>query len=86
MLASEVAFDSMMRVASGNKPMALATSYIQVEYGKDELLACWDGFVHTSDNYGQTFKSRKAVCEEFSNVLNEYIDYLGESAFIQVGS
>lgn len=86
MIASEVAFDSMMRVAAGYKLLALATSYIQVEYGKEELLACWDGFVHTSDNYGQTFKSRKAVCDEFSNALNEYIEYLGESSFVQVGS
>lgn len=86
MLASNVTFESMMRVAAVNKPLALATSYIQVEYGKDELLAAWDGFTHTADNYGQRFKSRKAVCDEFSNVLNEYIEYLGESAFIQVGS
>jgi len=86
MLASNVSFESMMRVAAGNKPLALATSYIQVEYGKEELLAAWDGFTHTSDNYAQRFQSRKAVCDEFSNALNEYIDYLGESSFIQVGS
>lgn len=86
MLASDVSFVSMMRVAAGNKHLAIATSYIQVEYGLEDLQACWDGFIHTSDNYGQHFKSRKQVCEEFSNALNEYIEYLGESVHLEVGS
>jgi hypothetical protein len=86
MLASSVSFESMMRIAAGNKSLAIATSYLQVEYGLSELQACWDGFTHTSDNYGQTFKNRKLVCEEFSNALNEYIEYLGESVHLEVGS
>lgn len=86
MIASDVSFIQMMRVAAGNKSLATATSYLQVEYGLDELQACWDGFIHTSDDYNQEFKNRKQVCEEFSNALNEYIDYLGESSHLQVGS
>lgn len=86
MIASDVSFPQMMRVAAGNKTLALAASYLQVEYGLGELQACWEGFTHTSDNYDQTFKSRKQVCEEFSNALNEYIEYLGESSHLQVGS
>ena len=85
MLASQVSFESMMRIASGQRELAFATSYLQVEYGLDDLRACWDGFIHTSDNYGQEFKSRKAVCEEFSYALNEYIEYLGESVYLKVG-
>ena len=78
MIASQVSFDQMMRVAAGNPDLGVAASYLQVEYGLSELLACWDGFVHTSDAYGQEFKSRKQICLEFSNALNEYLEYLGE--------
>ena len=85
MIASQVTFEQMMRVGAGNRDLGLATSYIQVEYGIDELHACWDGFTHTSDTFEQTFKSRKQVCDEFTYALTEYIDYLGESSFIEVG-
>jgi hypothetical protein len=85
MLASQVSFESMMRIAAGRRELAFATSYLQVEYGLDDLRACWDGFVHTSDDYGQEFKSRKAVCGEFSYALNEYIECLGESIHLKVG-
>lgn len=86
MIASQISFDSMMRFAAGNRDLGLSTSYIQVEYGREELLACWDGFVHTSDTFDLHFKSRKQVCEEFTNALTEYIDYLGESSSLEMGS
>ena len=86
MLASQVSFDSMMRVACANQKLGISASYIQVEYGISELEACWEGFVHTSDHHDLNFKSRKQVCQEFANALSDYIDYLGESIPIQVGS
>ena len=86
MIASQCSFEQMMIFAAGSFPLAEATSYIQVEYGLDELKACWDGFVHTSDAYGQTFKSRKQICAEFTHALSEYIEYLGESLPYKVGS
>ncbi len=86
MIASEVPFNQMMRVAAGNPELGVPASYMQVEYGLDELIACWDGFVHTSDSYGMEFKSRKHVCLEFSNALNEYLEYLGEPVSLKVGS
>jgi hypothetical protein len=58
---------------------------MQVEYGLKELEACWDGFVQTSDNFGQEFNSRKQVCLEFANALNEYLEYLGESISVPMG-
>ena len=86
MLASDVNFEQM-RKASRNLPdLGIPASYMQVEYGLAELEACWDGFVHTSDAYDQTFKSRKAIYQEFANALSEYLDYLGESASLKVGS
>jgi hypothetical protein len=86
MLASEVTFDKMRIVARNNPELALPASYMQVEYGLEELEACWDGFVHTSDNYGQEFYSRKQICLEFANALNEYIEFLGESIPLSLGS
>ena len=86
MNASQCSFDQMMIAAAGSFPLAEATSYIQVEYGLDELKACWDGFVHTSDAYGQTFTTRKQICAEFTHALSEYIEYLGESLSHKVGS
>jgi hypothetical protein len=86
MLASEVTFDKMRIVARNNPELALPASYMQVEYGLEELEACWDGFVHTSDNYGQEFYSRKQICLEFANALNEYIEFLGSSIPLSLGS
>ena len=86
MIASEVAFDKMRIVARNNPELGIPVSYMQVEYGLKELEACWDGFVHTSDAYGQEFKSRKQICLEFAHALNEYLEYLGESISVEMGS
>lgn len=86
MLASQITFDAMMRVACANHKLGVAASYIQVEYGISELQACWDGFVHTSDHHNLEFKSRKQVCEGFADALSDYIDYLGESIPVSLGS
>jgi hypothetical protein len=85
MIASDVTFDSMMRFAAGNFTLAEATSFIQVEYGKSDLVACWDGFVDTSNNAGLTFKDRKSICNEFTAALSDYILYLDESAPLSLG-
>lgn len=67
-----------MNAAIINKVLAESTSFIQVEYGLSELEACWQGFVDTSDHYGETFTSRKQICEEFTHALSDYIEYLSE--------
>ena len=86
MLASDVTFAQMRKGAQNLHELGVPASYLQVEYGLDELEACWDGFVHTSDNYGQTFKTRKAIYLEFANALSEYLEYLGEQIPVKVGS
>ena len=86
MMASEVAFEKMRIVARNNPELGVPASYLQVEYGLKELEACWDGFVHTSDEYGQEFKTRKQICLEFANALNDYIEYLGEQIPVTLGS
>lgn len=86
MLASEVSFEQMRRASRNLSELAVPASYLQVEYGLSELEACWDGFVHTSDAYHQSFKSRKEIYLEFANALSDYLEYLGESASLKVGS
>ena len=86
MLASEVSFEQMRRASRNLSELGIPASYLQVEYGLSELEACWDGFVHTSDAYHQTFKTRKAIYQEFANALSEYLEYLGESVPVKMGS
>jgi hypothetical protein len=86
MKASEVSFEQMRRAARNNPELGVSASYLQVEYGLSELEACWDGFVHTSDEYGLTFKTRKEVNQEFANALSEYLEYLGETIPVEMGT
>jgi len=85
MLASSVTFEQMRHGARNNPELAVPSSYLQVEYGLSELEACWDGFVHTSDAYHQTFKTRKEIYQEFANALSEYLEHLGESIPVEMG-
>lgn len=86
MRAIDITFEQMRIGARNNSELGVPASYMQVEYGLSELEACWDGFAHTSDNYGVTFKSKKAIYLEFANALSEYIEAMGESIPVQVGS
>lgn len=86
MRATDITFEQMRIGARNNSELGVPASYMQVEYGLSELEACWDGFAHTSDNYGVTFKSKKAIYLEFANALSEYIEAMGESIPVQVGS
>ncbi len=85
MLASAVDFAQMRRAARNNPELGVPASYIQVEYGLEELESCWDGFVHSSDHYSQPFKTRKEIYLEFANALSEYLEYIGESIPLKVG-
>lgn len=85
MIASQCSFDQMIKHAKTDFELASATSFIQVEFGKRELLACWDGFVDSSDDFGLTFKSRKSICESFKEALTSYLDHHYESPLKSLG-
>ena len=85
MIASDVTFEQMRRASRNLSGLGVPASYMQVEYGLAELEACWDGFVHTSDAYDQSFKTRKAIYQEFANALSEYLEYLGEQIPVSLG-
>jgi hypothetical protein len=76
MKASAISFEKMRVLAACNRQLAVATSFMQVEYGLLELQAAWDGFVDVSDNYNQTFVNRKGVLKEFTYALEEYLEFL----------
>ena len=76
MRASDCTLDHAQVVARDCKGLAEAMSFMQVEHGYSELQACWDGFVDVSDNYGQTFPTKRKICFEFANALAEYLEYL----------
>lgn len=78
MNASQVSFDRMMIYRKVDRLLSDATSFMQVEYGISEVLACWDGFVDTSDDAGLTFKDLSDVCSHFAAALTDYIEYLSE--------
>jgi hypothetical protein len=84
MKASKCTFGQMMTIAAGNRELAKATSFIQVEYGKKELLACWDGFVEACDHFQEEFKSRKDICNNFTVALTEFT-HDQQSTFDKVG-
>ncbi len=85
MYASDVTFEQMRRASRNLPELGVPASYLQVEYGLADLEACWDGFVHTSDAYHQSFKTRKEIHQEFANAINEYLEYLGESIPVEMG-
>lgn len=85
MKATDITFHQVQIGARNNPKLGVPASYIQVEYGIRELEACWDGFAHTSDNYGLSFPSRKEVYLEFADALSEYIEHLGESIPVSLG-
>ena len=74
--ASECTLEYAQKVARDCKELAEAMSFVQVEYGYSELLTCWQGFIDVSDNYGQTFTTKRKICFEFANALSEYIECL----------
>jgi hypothetical protein len=86
MKASDVTFQQMLAAGKKNPQLGKACSYMQVEYGIKELETCWQGFVDTSDHAEQNFRYRKQVCAEFGDALSDYIEFLGESLSVEVGS
>ena len=78
MKPSACSFEQMMTIRSDIPMLADRTSWMQVEFGLNELKASWQGFVDITDDCGMEFKTRKQICTEFSEALTEYIDYLIE--------
>jgi hypothetical protein len=80
MRASGCSFNQMMKIRASKPVLAQATSFMQIEFGIDELIASWRGFVDITDECGMEFLNRKEICDEFTDALTEYIRYVDEKS------
>jgi hypothetical protein len=64
----------MRKVACSIPSLGYATSYIQVEFGIKNLSDLWAIYIEASEDGGDTFKTKKAICEEFGTALNDLYD------------
>jgi hypothetical protein len=77
MKASQCSLDHVFAIAAKDEDLALVLSFIQVEFGLAELQANWDGFVDSTDHYGQNFKSKRDVANNFGSSLVDFYDLIG---------
>lgn len=69
----DLRFESMMLAARHFPGLALATSFIQVEFGVKELEAHWAGFVD-SINYYQETLTQIGLYNSFTEGLEDFIE------------
>ena len=74
MKASKCSLQDLFLAASANPDLGYILSFVQVEFGMDELQGHWDGFVSSSDHYGVNFKSKKSVAANFGEALYEFFE------------
>ena len=74
MKASDCTLKDAQHIAGHKQHLAEAMSFIQVEFGHAELMACWDGFVDSTDHFQQEFTTKYKICMAFAEALIEYID------------
>jgi len=72
MLATEMTLDDVFSVAKRNKALATTLSFIQVEFGLDELRGHWEGFAQSNDFYDFHFSSKRDCAIEFGTLLSEF--------------
>jgi hypothetical protein len=75
MRASELSFNEIAALSAGLPKLAILMSYIQVEYGIDDLRASWQGFSDSSDYYGNSYTDKRHICLKFGELLQEYIQF-----------
>jgi hypothetical protein len=66
--------NDVRRLAAGIVDLNLAVSFIQVEWGLEDLQACWDGFRDTADHYNQEFDDERDCALQFGFALDEFAE------------
>lgn len=74
MKASKCSLRDLFLIASANSDLGYILSFVQVEFGLDELQGHWDGFIESSDHFGVNFKTKKQVALSFGEALNEFYE------------
>lgn len=70
----DLSFDTMMSAAEHFPGLALATSFIQVEYGILELEAHWEGFVDSISGHNLDEVNAFSLYKFFTEGLEDYIE------------
>lgn len=73
-MSYDLTFETMMSVARHCPGLALATSFIQVEYGVLELEAHWDGFVDSISGQNLDNVDALTLYNSFTEGLEDYIE------------
>lgn len=74
MKAGDMTLYDIRRMASGIVDLNLAISFIQVEWGLNELEACWDGFCDSTDHFNQHFDNELDCARQFGLALNDFAE------------
>lgn len=74
MKAGDMTLYDVRAIATGVVDLNLAVSFIQVEWGLQDLEACWDGFRDTADHYNQEFDNELDCALQFGLALNEFAE------------
>ena len=70
----DLSFENMLRSAKFFPGLALATSFIQVEYGVRELEGHWRGFVDSLYDSEKNESNELALYNSFTEGLEDYIE------------
>lgn len=74
--ASSCSLESLLKFAEESYELSQILSYVQVEYGLDELRSCWEGFIVSSDDYYVEFETESEVYCIFGRDLGEYVEFV----------
>jgi len=73
-MSYDLSFETMMLAAKYFPGLALATSFIQVEYGILELEAHWAGFVDSISGHNLDEVDALTLYNSFTEGLEDYIE------------
>jgi hypothetical protein len=74
MKAGDMTLHDIRRMAAGIVDLNLAISFIQVEWGLNDLEGCWDSFRDASDHFNQHFDDERDCALQFGLALNEFAE------------
>lgn len=81
MTADMITFEELLRIAAREPALAEVLSFVQVEYGLDELKAHWQGFLDSAEASGSFWADTSYCINDFALNLMVVTDY-GESVFV----
>jgi hypothetical protein len=74
MKAGDMTLHDVRAIATGIVDLNLALSFVQVEWGFQDLEACWDSFRDASDHFNQLFDDELDCALQFGLALNEFAE------------